>query len=184
MDEKYPAGDLELLARFRGVEFRPTELWIGDLDRDGWAELIRPLARLDRAAPWWFGDAVLHAQQEFRMPLYEVAKFADVRLQTLKNVATVARHVAPEVRIAELPWRTHRPVARIDDPREQRRWLATALECGWGEEDLRRAMADSRPPGDRDVDLGTPDYRCPGCGHEWSGQPRPATSRRLSAVAS
>jgi len=57
---------------------------------------------------------------------------------------------------------------------------------GWTAEDLA-ALAPSGPSGppdfpDLDRDSTETDYRCPGCGYEWSGQPKPQVAAGRAAA--
>jgi hypothetical protein len=97
--------------------------------------------------------------------------------QTIKNLAWVSRKVPPEVRDPELPWRTHKAVAPLDDHDEQRRLLSLAKDRGLSAEELLKlARERSETPdefADVEPDPNQEDFRCPNCAHEWSGDPRP-----------
>src|SRR5688572_156012 len=93
---EYPAGDLLQLGNALGERLQPTRLDADGLDLGGWQELMEPLARIERGASWWLGDAVVYAQLSLRLGMHEIeAMLHDLGLgrQTLKNVATVARWV-------------------------------------------------------------------------------------------
>lgn len=176
-----PAGDVPVI---EGLRFTPTALEVpGNLSPEGWESALGRLVPLEQGASWWLGDLLVFGEKRYGETYEAALKTTGRSLQTLKNLAWVARRVKPAVRRADLPWRSHRVVAPLVEE-EQVKWLAMAAEHGWTSDELGRELRAARSqggagggefPNPENRNL-KPDYRCPECFHEWSGGPRPRKS--------
>jgi hypothetical protein len=182
--EGSPAGDFDL--QIDGVRVTSVGLEIdAALDRPSWLSAVEVLARFEAerertasAASWWLGDLIAFGAVKFDVTYREIGEVVGRSEQTVKNLAWVSRKVPPEVRDAELPWRTHKAVAPLDDHNEQRQLLALAKERGLSAEELLKVVREGSETPDEFPDAEPDpnqeqDFRCPNCAHEWSGDPRP-----------
>jgi hypothetical protein len=185
---KFPAGNL--LPTVGGCRLSDTSLSVkGDkMTQRAWEAALGRVVRLESGTQWWVGDLVAFGEKRYG-ETYELALRATSRsIQTLKSYAWVSRKVAPAVRRADLPWRSHRLVAPLPE-QEQRRWLGMAAKGGWTSEELDRELRDAGKTGKKSS-FDDPDpeveYRCPSCGHEWAGhdpRPEPVAKGKLKVAA-
>ncbi len=187
---RFPAGNL--FPTISGVELSDTSLTVkgGKLRQQQWEAALKKVVRLERGAQWWVGDLLAFGEERAAYgEMYTAAKKATGRsVPTLKSYAWVSRKIAPSVRRADLPWRSHRLVAPLPEE-EQRRWLKLADDGGWTSEELDRELRGAGKAGKK-TEFADPDpdteYRCPACGHEWAGhdpRPEPIQKPKLKVAA-
>jgi hypothetical protein len=148
-----------------------------------WLDRLRRLAEARRTSSWELGDLLLTGEKWEGS--YQLAMEATgLKYGSLRNLAWMAKTFPPEARVKGASWRLHRAVAvavkaglAFD---RASAWLERAVEFGWSPEVLRREMhldGDLRaeqPPGWWEKpSVKDTDYRCPHCGYEWNGHPRP-----------
>jgi hypothetical protein len=127
-----PAGEIGLV----GVTTTPTSLTINEgLTIEAWCQNVEALEQNHKSWPWWIGDLLVGGRGMYG----DAIDALGVEIKTLDNKAWVARKVAFGRRRQELPWRTHRVVAKCE-PHEQERWLARAVKEGWTSDELSRQL--------------------------------------------
>lgn len=106
------------------------------------------LGIINKACSWWIGDWLVYGEGVYAEKFGQAVHATGLAEQTLLNRAYVCRHVAPSRRRVGVPFGVHALVAALP-AREQTRWLDKAEREGWGREDLRRAMRETKAT-DRD----------------------------------
>lgn len=129
------------------------------------------LGGIGRAYPWWVGDVLNMAEDEFE-EWAQLEAYLPHSPQTLANYKSVAKHVPPSRRRKSLSYSVHAEVAYLQ-PRERDEMLSEAVRNGWKREEMRGAMqhrrelaaaaeSDSQPT----VLDPAPPPLCPHCGRE------------------
>lgn len=152
------------LAASLGATMTATSLEVSDtnLPFQDWENLGRCISFAGNAWQWWVGDWMRigetlygeDAAQGVDDPTtrYEaMRRVTGVEHQTLLNVASVARRVAPDRRRVELRFSYHAAVAPLD-PEDQVKWLQAAIDNQWGVHELRQAIRDDKNPIEPDPD--------------------------------
>jgi hypothetical protein len=174
-----PAGDF--------LKFEPTRLVVADaLPLDQWESALETLVPIQRSSPWWVGDLLAFGEKKYGSTYDPALKATGFRLQTLKNLAWVARAVPAETRREDLSWSAHRAVAILDQS-DQAEWLDRAAAEEWTSRELAAQLRRQAKRDERDDDGGAEDEddgengsgddfpdperkrlcKCPQCGHEW-----------------
>lgn len=117
------------------------------LTYERYAAVGRALGAINRSCAWWVGDWLVYGEGAYE-GFAQAASETGLAEQTLINRAYVCRHVPPQRRIQGIEFGVHALVAAMT-AREQKKWLAAALKNGWGREDLRRALRETKAT-DRD----------------------------------
>jgi hypothetical protein len=158
---------LDLLSRL-GTD-TALELPAG-LPYDQWAEVGATLVRVEKGVQWWLADWWLYGERTYGEAASQAAPTGH-SADSVREYARVAERIPPSRRLDELSFSHHQAVAALDPP-DQDRLLARAATEGMNVHHLRAAAKRARngnghePPPEHD-------YRCPECGHEWDGPPRP-----------
>lgn len=107
------------------------------------------LGAVKRRTSWYIGDWLNFCESVYGEEFAQAAEATGLSEQTLLNYKFVCAQVAPDRRQPGVSFGCHALVARLD-PREQNAWLKQAAKKGWGEKELRAAMAakraEMRPP--------------------------------------
>ena len=137
-DKSSPTGDIfPQGARGEAAALRLPE----ELARDAWQAMLPRLASLERATPWWLGDALAFGERRRWGTYAEIARQTRRSAQGLRNRASVSRRVPAERRRPELSWRAHRVVADADlSPDEQVAWLSRAVDERWTSDELAKKI--------------------------------------------
>ena len=117
-----------------------------DLTYDQCEALAAMLGRVKRATSWIVGDLLAYSERKFSEEAPQIAEATGLAPQTLLNLASVSRRVAPERRRASLPHGVHAEVASLL-PDEQEEWLSRAEQGDWSRSDLRAHMHAETPGG-------------------------------------
>jgi hypothetical protein len=128
-----------------GVGLTPTSLDIEeDLTFQEWERLLGIMERYEKSSPWWVGDCLAFGHEVWGDRIYQSLTEVGWRNERLRQYRWVAERVAPQHRNPDLSWSHHRQVAALDNPKDQVRWLDTALAEGWTERELSVRM-DAEP---------------------------------------
>lgn len=114
--------------------------------RPKWEELEEAagfIGGVGRAYPWWVGDLLNEAEDEFGDDYAQLDEFLPHSPQTLANYKSVAKHVPPSRRRKGLSYSVHAEVAYLQ-PRERDEMLNEAVRNGWKREEMRGAMQHRR----------------------------------------
>lgn len=148
------------------VELNGLNLAASDLAYDAWEQMGHYLGAFNRwsrfalgdwlnwGAERFAGDGDIWAQATEATPSerYDVARrVTGLKVETLRNYASVCARVARPVRRVELGFSEHDAVAALDEA-EQIEWLAKAVEEGWAREELRAAIREAKNPTPEDDD--------------------------------
>jgi hypothetical protein len=172
------AGDLPVI---EGVELEPAALRVRDgaMPLADWESALQTLGPIERGSAWWLGDLLVFGGKRYGETYGAAARATGLNPGTLRNLASVARAVPAENRESSLSWRAHRTVAPLTHE-EQRRWLKRAAKHEWTSDELARELrrkrmdaSDSKWPDPETEPNAQPAHRCPNCGFEWNGDPRP-----------
>lgn len=124
------------------VEVALTETtWtpLGDLSFDEWADAFERLQRMSRCCNWWLGDALIYGEARFGEKYAQAIDLTGLEYQTIANIASVSRLVAPEHRRESLSWSHHQAVANLPAG-EQDKWLQEAEAEGYTRNRLRSRL--------------------------------------------
>jgi hypothetical protein len=122
-----------------GLRLRPG------LTYDAWILAGRHIARLTSASAWWLGDWLIYGEHAFGQRYRAALDLTGLDYKTLRNYAWVARRVGMSRRRDTLSFQHHAEVAPLSEP-EQDLWLARAATRHWSRNELRRQLAEARPP--------------------------------------
>lgn len=127
------------------------------LTEEEWRSLARPIARVEGAPLWWWGDWLNYGELVYDNPGtgYQIAQVeSDYAIKTLYQAKWVAGRVPVALRIAELKWGHHLQVAgltladadglSVPDYAAMTEWLTLARDNGWTVAELRSAMRDEK----------------------------------------
>lgn len=143
----------ELGATLTAVSLEVTD---PNLPFQSWENLGRCISFAGNAWQWWVGDWIrigetLYGEDAAQAvddsaSRYDVMRrVTGVEQQTLLNVASVARKVAPFVRRPELRFSHHAVVAPFEEE-DQVLWLHRAVDNQWTVAELRQAIRDEKSP--------------------------------------
>lgn len=100
------------------------------------------------SSPYWVGDLLAHAEDraDWREKLSQAMTVTGLAEQTLHNLASIARRVAPPERELSPSVEHSAVVAKLAVP-EQRRWLKKAKTEGWNKREFRMELQASQRRG-------------------------------------
>jgi hypothetical protein len=110
-----------------------------------WQRIGEQLEAQQNASLWWTADWAAHGERRYRRDYGEALERIYAR-GSLKNLAYVARNVAPERRRDALTFTHHAAVAPLE-PEWQTIWLDDAITHGWQVLELRTRIAEWRGAG-------------------------------------
>jgi hypothetical protein len=139
------------------------------LDMATWAEVGETLIRVERAILWWLGDWWRYGEHHYGEGAYHAAP-TGYALSTVRKAAWVAEQIEPGRRRADVPHSHHEAVASLP-PKVADRILARAAIENLTLPHVRQIAGAARIGAPEPAE--THDYRCPNCGTEWDGSPRP-----------
>lgn len=118
------------------------------------------------AYPWWVGDLLNSAEDEFGEEHAQIEAFLPHSPQTCANYKSVASRIPENRRRTRkdgtpVPYSIHAEVAYLE-PRDRERLLDQAVREGWKREEMRSARRALSPPEDLPAEAGP---KCPNCGH-------------------
>jgi hypothetical protein len=118
---------------------------------DDWVSVIRGLSNCEQSIMFWLGDAMVYGEDRFNDQWSQILDESGYAQGTINNAMYVSRRVKPEDRRPELKYGHHYAVASLE-PRQQRHWLARAVEGGLSIAELKKAVKDvsEDPPDDPD----------------------------------
>jgi len=87
------------------------------------------------------GDWLLKRENSYS----EASKITDYTVETLRNLAYVAKNVPVSLRVVTLQWATHALVAPLSDPEDQRKVLAIAVERRLSVRDVKLFLDERKP---------------------------------------
>jgi hypothetical protein len=134
---KGPPGTDQVLTTRVGLQI-PDLLSFEEWERAG-----RQLAGVVDSSLWWLGDWLAYGKDHYADKYQQAILTADLRYQTLRNYAWVARRFAIDRRRARLTFQHHAEVAALP-VEDQDRWLSRAEELSWTTKQLRSALRETR----------------------------------------
>lgn len=147
-----------------------TLAWVPskDMDARAWVHTGHRLGAMTRCSQWWLGDWIHYGTARWGEKYKEAARITGYDVQTLRNIAYVARQVDVSRRRDNLSWSHHAEVCALE-PDEQDRWLDFAAEQRMSVSDLRLELRSARrleghsspAPSQRTMAV------CPHCKHEF-----------------
>jgi hypothetical protein len=136
-----------------------------------WAEIGATLVRTEKAIHWWLGDWWRYGEHHYGEAA-TVAAPTGYSAETCRKAAWVADRIEPVRRRPDLSFSHHDAVAALP-PADQDRLLDRAATEGLDRHHLRQAAKAAANGNGQPAPERERDYRCPECGHEWDGAPRP-----------
>jgi len=121
-----------------GITFPPNMCF------EEWKEFGAELTAKGRTINFLIGDWINHGQKAFGSKYKEALKLTGMEYGHLRNIASVARSIPLANRRADLSFEQHRVVAKIKDPIDQAKWLATAKEKDLSVARLRKSIKFNR----------------------------------------
>ena len=107
---------------------------------NAWEEIGRSLGRVARSSKWILGDWLVQGEQLYGEHSAQGMDATGLAYQTLMNLSTVSRRVAPEVRRGDLSHAHHAEVTKFESAAEQAHWLAVAVAEQLTVKDLRERI--------------------------------------------
>ncbi len=132
-----PPGTDQVLTTRVGLQI-PDVLSFEEWERTG-----RQLAGVVDSSLWWLGDWLAYGKDHYADRYQQGIRTADLRYQTLRNYAWVARRFPIGRRRARLTFQHHAEVAALP-VEDQDRWLSRAEELSWTTKQLRSALREAR----------------------------------------
>jgi hypothetical protein len=114
-----------------------------------WCAQARAMQQAHKGHQWDIGDLLAGGEERFGRKVYKEAAaiFTDYKSNTLKEYASVARHVPAHIRIyGTLGWGHYQLVARFDNPELQEKLLVKAAEKGMAVSAFRKYINEKHPP--------------------------------------
>jgi hypothetical protein len=108
-----------------------------------WERTGRQLAGVVDSSLWWLGDWLAYGKEHYADRYQQAIRTADLRYQTLRNYAWVARRFPMDRRRPRLTFQHHAEVAALP-VEDQDRWLSRAEELSWSTKQLRGALHEAR----------------------------------------
>jgi hypothetical protein len=138
------------------------------MDARAWIQVGHRLGSMARCSQWWLGDWIGYGIARWGEKYKQAARSTGYDVQTLRNIAYVARHVDVSRRRDNLSWSHHAEVCALE-PEEQDRWLDLAADQRMSVSDLRLELRAARrlegpsssAPSQRTMAV------CPHCKHEF-----------------
>jgi hypothetical protein len=122
--EIYHASDL--VAVHGPFRLRPTSVEVdGAASFDQWEAALQWCQQVEQASPWWVGDLIELGEAQYGEKYAQALDHTTYTEQALRDIAYVARNVAPSVRRAAVSFSHHREVAALP-PSQQETWLHQA----------------------------------------------------------
>jgi hypothetical protein len=113
------------------------------LSFEEWLSVGRRLLPSSNASAWWIGDWLAYGEWRYGHKYRIAVERLQLDYDRIRDYVYVASRVGKGVRRADLSWRHHRLVAKLD-PAEQLDWLARAAEQKWSTRELAEALGRSR----------------------------------------
>lgn len=116
------------------------------LDFKDWMEAGKKLCKVNACALWWIGDWLNFGVNEYGDKSKLAGEYAEelgLSPDTLRRVMIVSKAVEVGRRLPSLSWSHHLEVAPLS-VRDQKRWLAKALEEKWSVSQLRCAIREAQ----------------------------------------
>lgn len=113
------------------------------LSYEEWERTGRQLAGVVDSSLWWLGDWLAYGKDHYSDRYQQGIRTADLRYQTLRNYAWVARRFPIGRRRARLTFQHHAEVAALP-VEDQDRWLSRAEELSWTTKQLRGALREAK----------------------------------------
>jgi hypothetical protein len=93
---------------------------------NAWEEIGRSLGSISRSSKWLLADWLVQGEALYGEHYAQGMDATGLSYQTLMNLATVGRRVAPEVRRGDLSHAHHAEVTKFETADEQSHWLEVA----------------------------------------------------------
>lgn len=110
---------------------------------DEWKQAGQKLALVDNTLQWHWGEWWNHGHKKWDRKAEEFIKTLPLKRSTLQVYGSVCNTVKPLTRVKDLPFKHHRLIAPIEDPKEQKKWLKRALDNHWPASQLREAIKEA-----------------------------------------
>lgn len=122
------------------VEVTPTS-WtpLEPMSFDHWQKAGQNLQSIARSVNWLVGDWLAYGERQYGETYTQAIEATGLEVQSLMNIASVARRVDPAYRRRELSWSHHEAVASLK-PAEQEKWLDEAEQEGLTVKRLRARL--------------------------------------------
>lgn len=114
-----------------------------DMDALAWVHVGHRLGVMGRCSQWWLGDWIRYGNMRWGEKYKEAARVTGYDVQTLRNIAYVARQIDVSRRRDNLTWSHHAEVCALE-PDEQDRWLDFASDQRMSVADLRLELRVAR----------------------------------------
>jgi hypothetical protein len=135
-----------------------------------WKNIGATLVHTEQRIMWWLGDWWLYGEDRWDEAPQAIPM--GYSAETLRKAAWTAQRIEPARRHPELSHGHHEAVAALP-PADQDRLLDRAATEGMNRHHLRQAAKAAANGNGQPAPARERDYRCPECGHEWDGAPRP-----------
>lgn len=141
-----PAGDVDLRATKVG---RATAAFIqgadpGDLEYDEWERVGGSLKGIEQRIGWAIGDWLRYGERRYGERYAQAVELTGYRVQTLRNMASVAGKFDAATRRDDVPFSHYADVAGLPTDTAMR-LIDRAAEDGWGQREIRHAAQMARP---------------------------------------
>jgi hypothetical protein len=113
-----------------------------DLPEERYQEIANALLRMGRGTQWWIGDVLAYGERRFGATYRALLDSTGYAVQTLDNMASVARRVDFSRRRENLSWSHHERVASLP-AQEQEEWLYQAAFNQWSVRRLDEMMDEA-----------------------------------------
>jgi hypothetical protein len=136
-----------------GIRFERLSATVeGNLPKRSLLSALKKISGVQESSTWWLGDLLRYGELK-EVHYAEIAEATGMAVGSLRNIASISGKVPPEVRVAGLPWRTHKVVARFSgDEDKMRYWLGRAKAKGIKSDDLEREINAGKSAGSRQED--------------------------------
>lgn len=118
------------------VSWTPVE----PMSFEDWSAAGANLQSIARSVNWLVGDWLAYGEKQYGETYTQAIEATGLEVQSLMNIASVARRVNPASRRRELSWSHHEAVASLE-PAEQDQWLQEAEREGYTVKRLRSRLA-------------------------------------------
>ena len=159
-----------------GRETRAGLAWTPrtELDRAAWGAAGQRLGAVTRCSKWWIGDWLNYGNRRWGEKYLDAARITGYDIQSLKNMAHVARQFEPYLRRYDLTWSHHAILVPLE-AHQRTRWLDRASAERLSVADLRLELQTAERAGAREqaADDGAAalteesEAICPRCNHKF-----------------
>jgi hypothetical protein len=114
-----------------------------ELSFEEWQDAGLKLGQIARSTQWWLGDWLNYGINNYGEKYYDAVEQTGYDVQTLMNMASIAKKFEPSRRREILSWSHHETVAKLDPPAADA-ILEEAEQKEWTRERLRQVVGGSR----------------------------------------